>query len=43
MFFELALLTAWLIGSVLLTAGGFYIGKFFARKIEAFFNRRRRL
>lgn len=43
MFFELALFTAWLCGSVLLTLGGFYIGKFFARKIEAFFDRRRRL
>lgn len=42
MFFELALFTAWLIGSVLLTLGGFYIGRFFARKIEAFFDRRRR-
>ena len=41
MFFELALFTAWLIGSVLLTLGGFYIGKFFARKIEDFFDKRR--
>lgn len=43
MIFELVLFSAWLCGSVLLTLGGFYIGKFFARKIEAFFDRRRRL
>lgn len=42
MIYELVLFAAWLIGSVLLTAGGFYIGRFFARKIEAFFDRRRR-
>lgn len=42
MIFELALFAAWLVGSVLLTVGGFYIGKFFARKIETFFDRRRR-
>lgn len=41
MIFELVLFTAWLIGSVLLTVGGFYIGKFFARKTEAFFDKRR--
>lgn len=43
MIYELVLFAAWPIGSVLLTAGGFYIGKFFARKIEVFFDRRRRL
>lgn len=43
MIFELVLFAAWLIGSVLLTAGCFYLGKFFARKIEAFFDRHRRL
>lgn len=42
MIYELVLFTVWLIGSVLLTAGGFYIGRFFARKIEAFFDKRRR-
>lgn len=43
MIFELVLFAAWLIGSVLLTIGGFYAGKFFAQKIEAFFDRHRRL
>jgi|GluameStandDraft_1065615.scaffolds.fasta_scaffold13149_5 hypothetical protein len=43
MIYEIVLLTAWLCGSALLTAGGFFLGRFFARKIEAFFDRRRRL
>lgn len=43
MIYEIVLFTAWLCGSALLTAGGFYIGRFFAQKIEAFFDRHRRL
>ncbi len=42
MLWELILFTAWLCGSVLLTAGGFYIGRFFAKKIEDFFDKRRK-
>lgn len=42
MILELVLFSAWLCGSVLLTAGGFYIGRFFAKKIEDFFDHRRR-
>ena len=38
---EILLFTAWLCGSALLTAGGFFVGQFFARKIEAFFDERR--
>lgn len=41
MIFELVLFSAWLIGSVLLTLGGFYIGRFFARKIKDFFDKHR--
>lgn len=29
MIYEIVLFTAWLCGSALLTAGGFYIGRFF--------------
>ena len=43
MIYEIVLFAAWLCGSVLLTAGSFCIGRFFARKIEAFFDKRRRL
>lgn len=39
---ELVLFAAWLCGSVLLTAGGFFLGRFLVRKIEAFFDKRRR-
>ncbi len=39
---EIVLFTAWLCGSALLTAGGFFVDRFFARKIEAFFDKRRR-
>ncbi len=42
MFFEFALFTAWLCGSVFITIGAFYVGRFFARKIEDFFNNRRK-
>lgn len=42
MMYELVLFSVWLILSVLITIGCFYIGKFFARKIEAFFDRHRR-
>lgn len=41
MIYELVLFTAWLIGSVLLTAGAFFLGRFLVRKIEAFFDKRR--
>ncbi len=40
MLFELLLLTAWLIGSVLFITASFYVGRFIARKIEDFFDRR---
>ena len=39
---ELILFAAWLCGSVLLTAGCFFMGRFLARKIEDFFDNRRR-
>lgn len=39
---ELVLFAAWLCGSVLLIAGGFFLGRFLVRKIEAFFDKRRR-
>ncbi len=43
MIYEIVLFAAWLCGSVLLTVGCFYVGKFFLEEIEAFFDRHRRL
>lgn len=41
MIHELVLFTAWMIGSVALTIGAFFVGRFLARKIETFFDKRR--
>ncbi len=40
MLFVLLLLTAWLIGSFLLVTASFYVGRFIARKLEDFIDRR---
>lgn len=42
MIYELVLFTAWLCFSILVTVGGFYFGRFILRKIDDFFDRRRR-
>lgn len=39
---ELLLFTAWLCGSALLAIGFFFLLRFLARKIEFFFDKRRR-
>lgn len=42
MIFELIMFTAWLCGSALLAIGFFFLLRFLARKIEIFFDKRRR-
>ena len=42
MILELVLFTVWLCGSVAITIAAFYVGRFFARKIEDFFDKRRK-